>query len=151
MAQPYKHPKSGIYHLRRKVPDALREALGREYKRSLDTRDPGEAKARFAAAWIDCERAFALAREQATGAATYSRIDAQQLAGRWFRAEQERMDRTGEFTSALASDSSVAVEQGDFREEHAAHDTLRAVADGGGLIDWRGTVHDRLGRHFDRS
>jgi Arc/MetJ family transcription regulator len=71
MAQPYKHPRSGIYHLRREVPDALRDALGREYKRSLDTRDPDEAKARFAEAWVECERVFALARAQINGEATY--------------------------------------------------------------------------------
>jgi hypothetical protein len=89
MAQPYKHPQSGIYHLRRKVPDALRAALGREYKRSLKTHDPDEAKVRFAEAWIDSERVFALARAQANGEASYSRQDAQQLAARWLRAEQE--------------------------------------------------------------
>ena len=87
MAQPYKHPKSGIYHLRRKVPDALRGALGREYKRSLDTRDPSEAKARFAAARTDSERVFALARAHSAGEASYSMADAQQLAARWCRAE----------------------------------------------------------------
>ena len=103
MAQPHKHPKSGIYQLRRKVPDALRAALGREFKRSLDTRDPNEAKARFVLAWAESDRVFALARAQLTGEATYSRADAQQLAARWFRAEQERMDQSGDFTGALAS------------------------------------------------
>jgi integrase len=146
MAQPTKHPKTGIYQLRRKVPDELREALARrEYKRSLDTRDPNEAKARFAAAWVESDRVFALARAQLTGEATYSRADAQQLAGRWFKAEQERMDEGGDFTAALASVSTVAVEQGDFREEHASYDTLRTVADADPeLLNWRETVHKRL-------
>ena len=94
-----------------KVPDALREALGREYKRSLGTHDPDEAKARFAVAWVECERVFALARAQLTGEATYSRADAQQLAARWFRAEQERMDRAADFTSALAADGVVSIVQ----------------------------------------
>lgn len=40
MAQPIKHKTTGIFQLRRKVPEALRKALGREYKRSLGTRDP---------------------------------------------------------------------------------------------------------------
>jgi hypothetical protein len=147
MAQPYKHPQSGIYQLRRKVPHGLREALGREYKRSLDTRDANEAKARFVLAWAESDRAFALARAQITGEATYSRADARQLAGRWFLAEQERMDQTGDFTLALASDSTVSVEQRDFRDEHAVHETLRAVADrAGDFSDLRRTVHDRLER-----
>ena len=147
MAQPHKHPKSGIYQLRRKVPDALRAALGREFKRSLDTRDPNEAKARFVLAWAESDRVFALARAQLTGEATYSRADAQQLAARWFRAEQERMDQSGDFTGALASDGMVAVEQGDFREEHEVFETLRAVAERDpDSIDWPGMVHSRLER-----
>ncbi|WP_443259949.1 DUF6538 domain-containing protein [Variovorax sp. CF313] len=37
-------PPAGIYQLRRKVPNELRRVLGHEYKRSLKTRDPSEAK-----------------------------------------------------------------------------------------------------------
>jgi hypothetical protein len=44
MAQPFKHPTTGIYYIRRKVPPDLREVLGREYKRSLNTSDNGLAK-----------------------------------------------------------------------------------------------------------
>jgi integrase len=151
MAQPYKHPKSGIYHLRRKVPDALRAALGREHKRSLKTHDPDEAKVRFAEAWIDSERVFALARAQANGEASYSRQDAQQLAARWLRAEQERMDGSGDYTSALASVSSVQVEQGDDCEEHEVQQTLRDVSQAHPeLLDWRETVQNRLERALRR-
>lgn len=51
MAQPIKHPITGIYCMRRKVPDDLLAALGREFKRSLKTRDPVEAKSRHAEPW----------------------------------------------------------------------------------------------------
>jgi hypothetical protein len=45
MARPWKHPKSGIYWLRKGVPADLRVALGkREEKFGLGTRDPSEAK-----------------------------------------------------------------------------------------------------------
>ena len=47
MATPSKDPRTGIYQFRRVVPEALRPHFdgGRtEYKRSLDTRDPEEAK-----------------------------------------------------------------------------------------------------------
>ncbi len=67
MTQPYKHPKTGMFYIRRKVPDALRAALGREFKRSLKTRDPNEAKLRFVAAYADSERAFTAARKLADG------------------------------------------------------------------------------------
>jgi len=55
MAQPYKHSTTGIWQLRRKVPPDLRESLGLEYKRSLGTRDPAEAKAKFVLAWADSD------------------------------------------------------------------------------------------------
>ena len=47
MARPWKHPKTGIYWLRKRVPQDLRPVLGkREEKRSLQTRDAAEAKRR---------------------------------------------------------------------------------------------------------
>ena len=51
MARPWKHPKTGLYWLRKRVPDALRAKVGRrEIRRSLGTRDPAEAKLRQAQA-----------------------------------------------------------------------------------------------------
>jgi hypothetical protein len=45
MARPWKHPKTGIYWFRKRVPDELRARLGKtEEKQSLGTRDPVEAK-----------------------------------------------------------------------------------------------------------
>jgi len=41
MARPWKHPKTGIYWLRKRVPDELRARLGKgEEKFTLRTRDP---------------------------------------------------------------------------------------------------------------
>ena len=57
------------------------------------------------------------------------------------------MDHTCDFTAALASDSTVAFEQGNTREQHAVHETLRAVADrDGNLTALRSAVQDRLER-----
>jgi len=45
MARPWKHPKTGVYWLRKRVPDDLRTIVGlAEYKRTLKTKDPAEAK-----------------------------------------------------------------------------------------------------------
>jgi len=45
MARPWKHPKTGIYWFRKRVPDELQALLGKsEEKQSLRTRDPSEAK-----------------------------------------------------------------------------------------------------------
>jgi AraC-like DNA-binding protein len=66
MAVPITSP-SGIYQFRRKVPEDLRSALGREYKRSLKTCDPVRAKRLYAEELVRCEAAFALARAQSQG------------------------------------------------------------------------------------
>ena len=51
MATPFKHPRTGVYYVRRAVPKDLREALGKvEYLKSLGTKDPSQAKKDFAAA-----------------------------------------------------------------------------------------------------
>jgi hypothetical protein len=45
MSRPSKHPKTGIYQLRKVVPEDLRKLFGkREEKVSLQTRDPAGAK-----------------------------------------------------------------------------------------------------------
>ncbi|GJD50486.1 Tyrosine recombinase XerC [Methylobacterium crusticola] len=58
--RPFKHPKTGVYHLRRGVPLDLRLLVGkREEKRSLGTKDPIEAKRLHAVALAELERRWA--------------------------------------------------------------------------------------------
>lgn len=98
MPQPFKHPTTGVYYLRRKVPEPLREALGRiEYKVSLKTRDPSEVKRLFAEALAVSEERFALARAQVEGAQVLGMKDMRILAARWFRTEQSAMEVGGTF------------------------------------------------------
>lgn len=131
MADPFKHPTSGIYYLRRKVPLELRPALGHEYKRSLQTRDPEQAKHEFARAWVQSDEAFAAAGAELRGVAAISAFDAQQLAARWFRAEQERLERTGQFTKMLVEGPGGAWEHAGRREEWQTFISLRdAVVQG---------------------
>ena len=60
MARPWKHPKTGIYWLRKRVPEDLRPILGkREEKRSLGTRDAAEAKRLHAQALAELEQRWA--------------------------------------------------------------------------------------------
>ena len=60
MARPWKHPKTGIYWLRRRVPDRLRQVVGKlEIKKSLGTKDATEAKRLHAAALLDLDEAWA--------------------------------------------------------------------------------------------
>lgn len=77
MASPFKHPKTGVYQLRRAVPRDLREILGiREFKKTLGTKDPAEAKRLFPAALQECDEVFARAR---AGRGAIDRLDAAQL------------------------------------------------------------------------
>jgi integrase len=58
MASPYRHPKTGMFWFRRRVPDALRPLLRKTiYQRSLGTKDVAEAKRKFlqVAAAVDRE------------------------------------------------------------------------------------------------
>jgi len=116
MAQPFRSI-TGIYQLRRKVPAELRPALGYEYKRSLKTRDPDEAKRRFAEEWSRSEAAFALARAQLQGVSVLGERDMQVLAARWLRASQEEMETSGNFTDYLVPGELTASGVGDEWQE----------------------------------
>lgn len=63
IAQPWRHPVSGVYYIRRFVPPALRPIIGRvEIRRSLGTTDFRQAKALFADAYAATERLIDEAR-----------------------------------------------------------------------------------------
>lgn len=116
MPQPFKHPITHVYYYRRKVPKALQAALGREYKRSLGTKDLEEAKGLFRAEDVRCEQAFALARAQVgAGSSPITPDDARQLASRWYYNESMRLDKLGRFTEWLAEDA-LAVDPHDGAE-----------------------------------
>jgi integrase len=134
MAQPYRHPSSGKFYIRRKVPVDLREALGREFKRSLGTVDPAVAKGLFAAAWSDSERAFALARSGLKGEATLSQDDIQALASQWFSAEVQKLERSKNFTDVLAAEWPIITDDG---EEYTRYEALGKSdwADGDELVE----------------
>lgn len=100
------------------MPPGLRSALGHEYKRSLKTRDPDEAKTRFAEEWARSDDAFALARAQSNGLDVLGERDIQQLAARWFRSEQQKLENTGDFASWLFEAETWVNEQGSQYQEY---------------------------------
>lgn len=65
-----------------------------EYKRSLDTKDPEEAKRRFPAALAESNVAFEVARKAQAGHVALNAEDAKQLAARWFEAERKRVEES---------------------------------------------------------
>jgi hypothetical protein len=60
MSRPWKHPKTGTYWLRKRVPDELIKLVGkREELRTLATKDPAVAKVKHAAALAEIEAKWA--------------------------------------------------------------------------------------------
>ncbi|WP_128562153.1 DUF6538 domain-containing protein [Methylobacterium crusticola] len=60
MSRPQLHPRSGVYWLRKRVPADLVAAVGRrEVTLSLQTKDPAEAKKRYAEELLKLERQWA--------------------------------------------------------------------------------------------
>ncbi len=91
MSRPWKHPKSNVYWLRKRVPDDLLKLVGkREEKRSLLTRDPVEAKRRHAEALAEIEERWANLR---AGPKALTEREAHQLAvalhDRWLQQHLE--------------------------------------------------------------
>lgn len=83
MARPFKHPDTGIFWFRKKVPEALREMVGkREEKFTLGTRDPSEAKALFAIAAAAVESRWKNLRR---GLISLSERQAAAIAGEIYR------------------------------------------------------------------
>ncbi|WP_020091128.1 DUF6538 domain-containing protein [Methylobacterium sp. 285MFTsu5.1] len=85
MPRPWKHPKTGVYYLRRRVPAELVEAVGKsEEKVSLGTKDPTEAKARHFAEIYKLEERWANLRK---GQQPLTGKQVQALAGDIYRAK----------------------------------------------------------------
>jgi integrase len=87
MSRPWKHP-SGVFWLRKRVPDELRSVIGKhEEKRSLQARDPEVAKVRHAQALAELETRWANLRR---GSQKLTPSQAQQLAAPFYQAHLDR-------------------------------------------------------------
>lgn len=88
MARPWKHPKTGIYWLRKRVPDDLLRLVGkREEKRSLGTRDPVTAKRLHAAALADVELRWSNLRSPPKALSEREAFDLALPLGEWWIAQ----------------------------------------------------------------
>ncbi|UHC19412.1 site-specific integrase [Methylobacterium currus] len=95
MARPWKHPDSGIYYVRKAVPVSLRSLVGRSIEKlSLRTKDPDEARARFADAVREIEARWATL---AAGPSALSEREAHELAspvwGDWVALHRDNPSR----------------------------------------------------------
>lgn len=88
MTRPTKHPKSGVYRIRMRVPEDIRAALRKgERIVSLDTKDPKEAAKRAPAVVAKIEAEFAAARLSLSPGRALSLREVMALCGAWYRAE----------------------------------------------------------------
>ena len=120
MSRPWKHPNSGVYWLRRGVPEDLRALVGkREEKRSLQTRDPVEAKRRHAEALAEIELRWANLR---AGPKALTEIEAHHMSAtvhdRWLQHHQDNSSDQTSWRTDLADRLFVpaeALSMDDFR------------------------------------
>jgi integrase len=89
MASPWKHPKTGMFWFRRRVPDRLRPLVGKTIvSRSLATKDVGDAKRRFLQVAAEIDREWTALIEDAEIEAPRPRLTNKEklgLAGEFFR------------------------------------------------------------------
>ncbi|MDB5539676.1 MAG: integrase domain protein [Devosia sp.] len=86
MARPWKHPDTGIYWFRKRVPDALRAVVGkREEKFSLKTREPDEAKRLHAAALLEIETRWANLAQPEKGVTELEAMELARPCYEWLR------------------------------------------------------------------
>ena len=79
-------PRTGVFYHRRVVPVKLRAAVGvREIKRSLETKDPREAKRRNQEVGAEVARILHSAQDSVDGLTVLDDAQAEALAARWLR------------------------------------------------------------------
>ncbi len=129
--QPRLHRRGARFYVRVRVPDDLRDIIGRrEVKYSLHTADHGEAlvKVRLASAQIDAQ--FAEARRNATTepTRTLTEFEAEQLVLRWFHDADRVAERTDPGGDIAAAVENLELDISDFRDQENPG-TLAAVQD----------------------
>lgn len=109
MSRPQRHPVTGIFWFRKRVPDALRTLVGKlEEKVSLRTRDPAEAKIAHAKIAAQVEERW---HRLAEGPQSLTHRQAEAIAGEIYRAmvaeHQDDPDQVEGGVGALLLDQAV--------------------------------------------
>ena len=88
MAQPYPHPKTGVFYFRQRIPSDLVKVVGREVEKiSLRTKDRAEARQRFLAHASMVQERWRILR---SGYTSLSFTDYTAIAGHFYRAHVAR-------------------------------------------------------------
>ena len=84
MATPFKHPRTGVYYIRRAVPKDIRETFGKsEYLKSLGTKNDREAKLLFPAALQESDAEFARARGRLAAVDVLNDVQIREVGEAW--------------------------------------------------------------------
>jgi integrase len=129
---PFKHPKTGVYYFRRKVPEKLVGRLGRSWiKRSLGTKDPREARELFAVEAVRVEYLFKNA--ESVVELSFQQVTA--LANEWYAArlrEDEANPGDADGLDTLLSD--LSLDPGYKEKVAAVGQQVAASLDAKGLV-----------------
>ncbi|GAC11033.1 phage integrase, putative [Paraglaciecola chathamensis S18K6] len=104
MSSPFKHPKSGIYYLRKGVPKRLVPIIGKAvFKQSLNTKDLREAKSLIIPLLADVDNQIRLAELQLTDDSSQelSLRDCQIIANRWYVHTRDKIQATDNYEDFL--------------------------------------------------
>lgn len=121
MAEPWRHPDTGTYYLRRQIPKPLRDEFGGRqlWKKSLETKDPGEARRVFTAANAELEARFAAARTAIAERSAGKKLTATQAEAALTRASAlhrgSRLDRFPALSNVYWAEEAAASKLGGAR------------------------------------
>ncbi len=111
MARPFKHPRTGVYWFRQRVPEDVRALVGRkEVTRTLGTKDLADAKAKHATVSEEYALQWANLR---LGQQSPTHRTLQALAGEFYREIVEAQDEDPESPDVLARE--LALDEGAIR------------------------------------
>lgn len=137
MATPFKHPRTGVYYIRRAVPKDIRETFGKsEYLKSLGTKDEREAKVLFPAALQESDAAFARARGKNATIDVLNDVQIREVGEAWA-------------THILGEDEEVRLDGVTDRDHGRTQETLEDVLSGLKADLARGRVDDGVAWEFD--
>lgn len=98
MSSPWKHPETGVYYFKRKVPADVVEAVGKSwFKKSLRTKDLSEAKRLIVPLIAESDELIRMARLRKCEEARLrlTRQDAAIIASRWYERMKEKINENG--------------------------------------------------------
>ena len=119
MADPWKHPRTGVYYIRRHLPTDVRAKFGLvEFKRTLGTKSSSDARRLFHAASAELDEAIALARS----GFNLTSVNAKALAGEWLRGvvAEDEQERSADDREAMI-DETARVSGYDLQYEQMEH------------------------------